>query len=237
MRTSAARNLPDHVVQQLGRQIVDGRLRPGAALPREEALAQDMAVSRTVLREGLKLLAAKGLIESRQKTGTRVRDSRHWNQLDPDVLAWRCAAMPTADFVEKLVEMRAIIEPAAAAAAARRRDAMQLAQLKAAYQAMADAADLDAWARADLEFHQRVLEAANNELMTSLFAVIDTALAAYFRLSARSAVDFKYSLPQHFAVYDAIRRRRANAAGAAMLALVEDSRGNLRRRFRDGKAR
>jgi len=83
------------VVQELGQMIVGGTLAPGEPLPREEALATRMAVSRTVLREALKVLATKGLIETRQKTGMRVRETRFWNQLDADVLAWRCAAMPT----------------------------------------------------------------------------------------------------------------------------------------------
>lgn len=231
----AVRNLHAQVVHELGRLIVSGELKPGDSLPREEALAQRMVISRTALREAMKVLASKGLIETRQKTGTRVRDPRYWNQLDADILAWRCASMPTEDFVEKLVEMREIIEPAAVAAAAKRRSAEQLARLKSAYEAMAAAADLDAWARADLDFHERILECANNELMASLFSVIDAALGAYFLLSARTAVDFKYSLPRHFAVYDAIRLRRPEMAREAMHGLIMDSRANIRRRARARK--
>lgn len=231
----AVRNLHAQVIHELGRLIVSGELKPGDSLPREEALAQRMVISRTALREAMKVLASKGLIETRQKTGTRVRDPRYWNQLDADILAWRCASMPTEDFVEKLVEMREIIEPAAAAAAARRRTAEQLARLKTAYEAMAAAADLDAWAKADLDFHERVLDASNNELMASLFSVIDAALGAYFLLSARTAVDFKYSLPRHFAVYEAIRLRRPEAARDAMHGMIVDSRANIRRRPRGGK--
>jgi DNA-binding FadR family transcriptional regulator len=232
MKATAIRNLHGQVVQELGRQIVSGKLQPGAVLPTEEVLAGRMVISRTALRESLKVLAAKGLIETRQKTGTRVRDTRYWNQLDPDVLAWRCASMPTDDFVEKLVEMRDLIEPAAAASAARRRDSAQLAHIKGAYMAMSAADDLDAWAQADLDFHEAVLRSANNELMTSLFSVIETALGAYFLLSARTAVDFKYSLPQHFAVLEAIRLRRPQQAREAMQALIEDSRANIRRSMR-----
>lgn len=235
MKAIAIRNLHDHVIQELGRQIVGGQIKPGDSLPREDALAQRMVISRTALREAMKVLASKGLIESRQKTGTRVRDPRFWNQLDPDILAWRCASMPTEDFVEKLVEMREIIEPAAAAAAAKRRSAAQLARLKVAYDAMAAAADLDAWAKADLDFHEQILDSANNELMASLFTVIDTALGAYFLLSAQKADNFKYSLPSHFAVYDAIRLRRPEVARKAMHGLIIDSRSNIRRRVRSKK--
>ena len=105
----AARGLHNLVVQQLGRLIVSGELAPGSGLPREEVLAERLQVSRTALREAMKVLVAKGLIKSRQRTGARVRDEVNWNQLDADVLGWRCASMPTDSFVEKLVEMRELI--------------------------------------------------------------------------------------------------------------------------------
>ncbi|MGO1001338.1 FadR/GntR family transcriptional regulator [Lysobacter sp. CA196] len=229
MKPVSIRNLHSHVVQELGRRIVGGELKPGELLPREETLAEQMTISRTALRESLKVLTSKGLIETKQKTGTRVRETRYWNQLDADVLAWRCESMPTHDFVHKLAEMREIIEPAAAAAAAKRRDRKQLARIKGAYAAMEAAEDLDAWTKADLEFHQSVLEATNNELMVSLFSVIETALATYFSLSASRVVDFKYSLPRHFAVLEAIRLQQAGKARDAMLGIVDDSRTNLSR--------
>lgn len=225
-----ARNLHNQVVQELGRLIVGGELGAGEGLPREELLAERMQVSRTALREAMKVLSAKGLIESRQKTGSRVREAIHWNQLDADVLAWRCASMPTDSFVEKLVEMREIIEPAAAAAAARRRTAEQLARIEAAYHAMEASEDLDAWAEADLAFHEMLLHATNNELMISLFSVIETALGTYFLLSARTAANFKYALPHHRQVYEAVRRRQPEMARQAMLKMVAESRRNIRGR-------
>lgn len=225
----ASRTLHSSVVQELGRRIVSGNLAPGEGLPREEVLAAQMNVSRTALREAMKVLTTKGLIESRQRTGARVREAIHWNQLDADVLAWRCASMPTDSFVDKLVEMRELIEPAAAAAAAKHRTAAQLADLKAAYAAMAAAQGLDDWAEADLAFHERLLHATNNELMVSLFSVISTALGTLFLLSARNADYFRAALPLHEKVYEAVRRRQADAARAAMLEMVSYSRDNIRR--------
>ncbi|MGF6494810.1 DNA-binding FadR family transcriptional regulator [Luteibacter sp. 621] len=224
-----SRSLHGQVVEQIGSSIVSGELTPGDSLPGEAQLAAQMDVSRTILREALKVLAAKGLIETRQKTGMRVRDARFWNHLDPDVLTWRCEAMPTEAFVGKLVEMREIIEPAACMAAARRRDAAQLEAIGEALDAMEEAPDLDAWAEADLRFHEAVLAATNNELLSSLFSVIETALATFFVMSARTAKNFKYSLPNHRAVYEAIRRRRPNEAATAMRAMIEDSRSNMRK--------
>lgn len=221
------RNLHDHVTQALGRRIVGGELQPGEVLPREDALAVQMDVSRSVLREAVKVLAAKGLVESRPKVGTRIRDPRFWHQLDGQVLAWRCASMPTDDFVQKLVEMREVIEPAAAAVAAQRCDAGQLQALDEAYAAMAAARDMDAWNVADVAFHEAILDATNNELMVSLFSVVETSLETFFSLSARAAKDFRYSLPHHQKVLEAIRRRQPQAARRAMLALIADSRDNL----------
>lgn len=228
----ASRGLHNLVVQQLGRLIVSGELAPGEGLPREEVLAERLNVSRTALREAMKVLVAKGLIESRQRTGARVREAVHWNQLDADVLAWRCASMPTESFVEKLVEMRELIEPGAAAAAARRRTDAQLADLKAAYDAMAASEDLDGWAEADLAFHETLLRATNNELMVSLFSVIETALGTFFLLSARNAANFKAALPHHQKVYEAVRRRQPEVARQAMLLMVGESRDNIRNRGR-----
>jgi len=229
MRQIAVRSLHEQVIQALGQRIVSGELAPGEVLPREEVLAERMAVSRTVLREALKVLVAKGLLETRQKTGTRVRAAEFWKQLDADVLAWRCTLMPTGDFVQKLVEMREIIEPAAAAAAARRRTEGQLERIRAAYAAMAAAPDREAWTQADLEFHHSVLDATNNELLSSLFSVVETALGAYFTLSAEQAEEFKYSLPHHFSVYEAIRLQQPETARAVMLGMIGDSSANISR--------
>jgi DNA-binding FadR family transcriptional regulator len=237
VKLGTVRSLHHQVIQELGRLIVSGELEAGQSLPREEILAERMSVSRTALREAMKVLSSKGLIESRQKTGTRVREEVHWNQLDADVLAWRCASMPTESFVDKLVEMREIIEPAAAVTAARRRTDVQLAAIESAYEAMAAAEDLDAWATADLAFHEALLQATNNELLTSLFSVIETALGTYFVLSARNSANFKNALPQHFKVYEAIRRRQPEVARQAMIKMVSDSRSNIKKQQTERAAR
>lgn len=227
MRVANARNLHGHVTQELGVRIVSGVLRPGEVLPREEVLAEHMAVSRTALREAMRVLSSKGLVEARPKVGTRVREERFWQQLDADVLAWRCASMPAVDFVHKLGQMREIFEPAAAAFAARRRDAAQLARIETAYRAMEAARSSDEWAQADLQFHEAVLIATNNELMISLFSVVETALGSFFVLSARKSGDFKYSLPYHRQVFEAIRRRQPEVARGAMQKMILDSSANM----------
>ncbi len=223
----AARNLHGHVVQVLGQRIVSGAIKQGEVLPPEATMAEEMEVSRTSLREAMKVLSAKGLVEARPKVGTRVRDARFWSQLDADVLAWRCASMPTADFVQKLSEMREIIEPAAAASAASHRTVTQLKRMQVAFDAMEASHDPESWTSADIDFHEAILAATGNELLISLFSVIETALSSYFTMSALTAVNFKYSLPQHRAVLQAIREKDAEAAQKAMLKVISDTRENL----------
>ncbi len=112
------RNLHGRIVHTLGRRILRGEIRPGDALEAASA----MAASRTALREAIKVLAAKGLVEARPKVGTRVTPRESWNLLDPDVMAWQHDDALTPSFLRKLTEVRAVIEPQAAAFAAQRAD-------------------------------------------------------------------------------------------------------------------
>ena len=91
-RVYPTRGVHGRLVEQIGRRILGGELAPGAMLPREAELVQELGISRTAVREAIKVLAAKGLVESRQKLGMRVRPERAWNLLDPDVLAWQAAS-------------------------------------------------------------------------------------------------------------------------------------------------
>lgn len=226
-RTNYARSLHGHVVSSLGRRIVQGDFPPDSGLPKEEELASSMDVSRTALREAVKVLTAKGLIESRPKVGTRVRPRSAWNLLDPDVLAWRCETMQKDGFARNLVEMREIVEPAAAALAARNRTEEQLVRIEAGYLEMERANTLEEWVAGDVHFHQAILLATDNELLGPLSALIETTFEALFNLSARKASDFKYSLPQHAAVLEAIRKQDEETARSIMAGLLADSRANI----------
>src|SRR6266516_8198527 len=119
-RTYPRRGLHGAVVHDIGLRIVQGELEAGDPLPTEDELSGELSVSRTVLRESIKVLAAKRLPESRPKTGTRVRQRAEWNLLDPDVLAWQLEAGPDRRFLEDTLELRRLIEPAAARFAAER---------------------------------------------------------------------------------------------------------------------
>jgi len=231
MRTIAGtyigRNLHGQVVHELGRRIVGGACTPGQALPNEEDLCRELGVSRTAIREAVKVLAAKGLVESRPRIGTRVRPTLSWNLLDPDVLAWRCATLPDPHFVMQLNEMREIIEPASAALAARNRTQAQLRRIEDAYAAMAASATIDDWVSADLEFHSAILDATNNPLLLPLAAMIATALESLLSLSARKASNFKVALPEHGHVLEAIRVQDGERAMRQMSVLLSDTRARL----------
>jgi DNA-binding FadR family transcriptional regulator len=225
--TYSGRNLHGQVVHELGRRIVGGACPPGQALPNEEELCRELGVSRTALRESVKVLAAKGLVESRPRIGTRVRANEDWNMLDPDVLAWRCATLPDAHFVMQLNEMREIIEPASAALAARNRTQAQLRRIEDAFAVMAACEDIDRFVDADLHFHTAILDATNNPLLRPLGAMIGSALESLLSLSARKANDFKVGLPDHGRVLDAIRAQDAEAARGHMTRLLADTRARL----------
>jgi DNA-binding FadR family transcriptional regulator len=135
-----------------------------------------------VLREAIKVLAAKRLVESRPKTGTRVRPRRDWNLLDPDVLAWQIEAGPDANFLGQALELRRMIEPAAARLAAERATDDQIAALYRAYEEMTAAGDeLDAFMEPDLRFHSLLLEACRNELLEHMSEIFTAVLSRSWR--------------------------------------------------------
>jgi DNA-binding FadR family transcriptional regulator len=234
--TYSTRSLHGQVAHDIGGRILRGDLAPGAVLPNEADFSARLRVSRTALREGIKVLAAKGLVESRPKTGTRVRPRADWNLLDPDVLAWQMAAGPLERFVEELFELRQMIEPQAAAIAARRAGAAEVRRIEQAYLGMKQAGNDSArWIEPDLRFHQAIIRATGNELLWPLGAIIETALTASFRLSSAGWDGPVHSLPLHKAILDAIRRRDAAAAGAAMRRLLEDAAADARRALANGR--
>lgn len=188
---------------------------------------QTFGVSRTVLREALRTLTSKGLVESRPKVGTRVRPRDAWNLLDADLLEWYSEVAPPLAFALKLQEVREMVEPYAAQLAARAHTAEALRALEEAHAAMVSARNVDEWVRADLRFHLSVLAACSNELLMPLGPLIERTLEAQLRLNAKRADVFNAALADHTAVWEAIRVRDAGAAHAAMAELL----GITRRRI------
>jgi DNA-binding FadR family transcriptional regulator len=216
--------LHGQIVHSIGRQILRGDIRPGEVLP----LHSGLPASRTVLREAIKVLAAKGLVESRPKTGTRVRPRPSWNLLDPDVLAWQREGAPPAPFLRKLTEVRHIVEPAAAELAGKRASAHERAVIEEAYRDMESAlagleVDYDAFDLADMRFHRAILQACHNDLLEQMSGVVFGALLVSFRATSRLPGSARASLPKHRAILDAIRDRDPKRAARAMRRLVNDT--------------
>jgi len=222
-RTYSTRSLHGQVVHELGRRIVTGDIDEGAVLPNETELGASFDVSRTALREGIKVLTAKGLLASRTRTGTRVRPRNEWNMLDPDVLAWRLSEPAQIDtFLRDLVEFRQAIEPLAASLAAQRAADDEIAEIEQAYLEMVAAGeDVEAAVEPDLRFHQLILQASGNDLLAPLAALIETALTASFRMST-PAIKIN-ALAVHKDVLDAIKVHDSSAAWKAMFNLLDQA--------------
>lgn len=226
-RTFSRRSLHGQVAHDIGRRILGGLVKPGELLPSETELSQRLGVSRTALREAIKVLAGKGLIESRPKTGTRVRPRESWNFLDPDVLTWAFDGNAAEHYVDELYELRRVIEPAAAAFAADRASVADIARMEAAFEAMSGAEDGASFSAPDMAFHLSILRATGNELLRSLGSVVEVALSISIRLSIANPRGFRHSLPLHGAVLKAIRRHDGPGAREAMMLLIDVSKRDI----------
>src|SRR5262245_7633184 len=160
------RNLFAHVVEELGMRIIRGDLKPDDPFPIEANLGREFGASRSVIREAVKSLAARGLIESKTRTGIKVLPPMHWNLLDPEVLSWRYGVMPPAQFYSELFEIRLMIEPEAAALAASRATQADIAEMSEAFDEMSKPRETGTTAvEADLRFHRAILAACKNALL------------------------------------------------------------------------
>lgn len=207
---------------KLGTAILSGVYQPDDTLPGEVAASEEMEVSRSAYREAMQVLTAKGLIDSRPKRGTRVLPRERWNLLDPDVLAWAFSGTPDERLVRSLFELRAMIEPGAARLAAERRSRDDLRALKMALAAMRrHTLATEQGRHADREFHAVLLRATNNDALIALSASIGAAVnwTTLFKQRARQLP--RDPIPDHVRVYEAIVAGEAEAAAAAMTALVE----------------
>lgn len=220
----AARSHSNHaeVARSLAIGIIAGPDNEGRAIPGDAELMQRFGVSRTVLRESVKTLVAKGLLTTKAKVGTRVRERAAWNMFDPDVLAWHLDAGVDKRFLRDLADIRLAVEPRAAALAARRRPEAILPALHASIAQMRRSpSDSDAFADADLRLHLDIATASANPFMRSIGAVIEAALRASFILSAPVEQDERErSITAHADIVDAIAEGDATRASAGMTTVI-----------------
>jgi DNA-binding FadR family transcriptional regulator len=221
LSTTAGGNLTYGMLNVLGKSIVTGHY-DDQAFPTEADLAKHYDVSRSVVREAVKMLSAKGLLTARPRKGTSVQSKEYWNLFDIDVLRWLLDRKFSLFLLRQFSELRQAIEPAAAALAARHCTPQGLEAITAGYARMEAAeADLDDPLEADIAFHVSILEASANPFYGQFRDVVATALQTSIRFTNR----FKgrtASLPQHRAVLDAIVQRKPDEAGAAMGILIAD---------------
>jgi DNA-binding FadR family transcriptional regulator len=209
------------LAHRIGVEILSGVYRSGDILPNEIDFSSSLSISRSAYREAIRILAAKGMVESRPKIGTRVTERDRWNLLDPEVLRWMFEAEPSESFILGLFELRLITEPAAAALAAQRRTDVQLETMDKALNIMAtETLATEAGRQADLDFHDALMQATGNEALASLSASISAAVAWSTRYKQRLKALERDPVPEHRAVYDAIRRGDAPDARWCMESLV-----------------
>lgn len=213
--------IPTSIARRIGRSILSGDIQPGEVLSNEVDASEQLKVSRSAYREAMRMLSAKGLVESRPKTGTRVNTRRRWSLLDPDVLSWLFTSEPGEAFVRELYELRMIVEPAAAALAARRRDDAQLERMRTALVTMQhETLTTETGRSADRDFHNAVFEAARNAPLLTLSSGIGAAVRWTTIFKQRNGRLPRDPMPEHWKVFDAIAAQRPDDARANMEALV-----------------
>ncbi|WP_258052000.1 FadR/GntR family transcriptional regulator [Mesorhizobium sp. INR15] len=226
---SSHTGLHARLLNEIGQSIVRGEFVPGDQLPNGDDWSASYGASRTGLREVVKVLAGKGMVEMRPRTGTRVRPRKHWNFLDPDVLQWRFGSRTTGEEARSLFELRRAIEPMAGALAAERATQEQIAELRLILREMEQAGDDgERFAIPDLAFHQAILHMSGNELIGSLAALIETALVISFRLSDDSPAGQRQSLELHQRIVESIEKRNPAATSKALIALLDAAEEDVR---------
>jgi len=217
-----SRNLTFGMLDSLGRAIVTGRY-DDARFPTEAELASEHSVSRSVTREAVKMLTAKGLLTARPRRGTTVQPASCWNLFDPDVLRWLLERKFSLELLRQFSELRIAIEPAAAALAARNGDEAAIERVAVGFRRMEEAEQLggDDVLEADIAFHVAVLEASGNPFYLQFRDVVSTALRTSIRFT-NSFEGRTASLPAHRAVLTAIEARKPERARAAMTTIIAE---------------
>ena len=227
IQTGSRRRLKGSVAQQLAVQILSGELPQGHVFPGEIEFAEQIGISRSALREAFRVLAAKGLVDSRPKAGTRVTPRRQWSMLDPDLLAWQFEAEPSRKFIHDLFELRMMVEPQAAALAAARRSDLDVTAMASALEAMAKHGLATEQGRlADQQFHMIMLEATGNEMVVALASSIMAAIAWTTIYKQRERELPRDPIPDHQRLFDAIAAADPAAAHVAMEELVRLARAD-----------
>ena len=222
------KNVHGNTVDFLDEAIVAGRYTVGGSLPPEPALCEELGVSRTVVRESIKSLVAKGLIHTGPKVGTRVLPADQWNWFDADVIAWQSKAGLTAEFIRDLQDLRRVVEPAAVRFAAIRATAEDIANIENAYAGMKRAVyEGGDYITFDLRFHQGLLAASRNRMLVQMSKALSALLRTSFELSTAKENGTRQSLPLHRAVLDAVIAHNPIQAERAICVLIDGAHKDI----------
>ncbi|WP_395447854.1 FadR/GntR family transcriptional regulator [Aminobacter sp. UC22_36] len=210
------------LASEIGLRIVRGDYPPGTILPNEAKWSETFDVSRSAVREAIKMLMAKSLLASRPKVGSWVEPKERWNLLDRDVLSWYAASPDRETFLRTVQEFRHIIEPEAAAFAAERHSEAQMDEISQSCREMGQATSLQECTLADTRFHLAILRASGNDLLVPLGVLIESALYHLFAFVTREGQD-SYAQSLHEAIEKNIRLRRPKAARNAVHRLLANT--------------
>ena len=222
------KNVHGNTLDHLGQAVVAGRYAAGASLPAEHALCEELGVSRTVVREAVKSLVAKGLLSTGPKVGTRVLEEDHWNWFDPEVIGWQSRVGLTPAFLRELLDLRRVVEPAAVRLAAQRATVQDIAEIEMAFAGMTRAvAQGGDYITHDLRFHQGLLRACRNRMMVQMSKALGALLRTSFEISTRKKNGPANSLPLHLAVLEAVKARQPAKAEKAILMLIDAAHDDI----------
>lgn len=222
------KNVHGNTVDFLGEAIVAGRYPVGGSIPPEPVLCEELGVSRTVVRESIKSLVAKGLIHTGPKVGTHVLSADKWNWFDADVIAWQAKSGLTPEFIRDLQDLRRVVEPAAVRFAAMRATAEDIARIEAAYAGMKLAVfEGGDYITFDLRFHQGLLAASHNRMLIQMSKALSALLRTSFELSTAKENGTRHSLPMHRAVLDAVIAHNPAQAERAIIVLIESAHNDI----------
>ncbi|MES2721945.1 MAG: FadR/GntR family transcriptional regulator [Pseudomonadota bacterium] len=221
MRTTHGRSFTHDIVQRLGQEIVCGVYGAQNPFPIEAELCKRLGVSRSVLREAVKMLTTKGLLNARPRQGTWVEPETNWNLLDPDVLRWFLERKFSPTLLLEFTQVRLAIEPMAASMAARLASDEAKAAIVAGLERMKAAErGEDDPLESDIAFHVAILRASGNRFLTQMRDLIDVALRTSIRLTNRRKGVRLASIADHQKVSDAILAGDAEGASRAMRDLM-----------------
>lgn len=207
----------DRLTRSFGKQIAQGDFEPGSALPSEAELCERFEVSRNVMREVIKVLSTKKLIDAQPHRGLFVMPTEQWNYLDADVLEWALEKGTNPELISSLIEVRSLIEPTISRWAAERATAVDLVAIEASYNDMvANPANVLAFQEADIRFHKAILLATHNVVIQQLSGAVSALQRAIFDYTFISeAKHMKLTMKEHSDLFDAIRRKNPEAAERA----------------------